>query len=116
MSPFAPSCCSHAILAKRVPSGQGERLPDCAALIAISFPRIKRKVLLSPRSVKLIGRHFSKAGSKGKPFSSGLTAARDTGVDAASRPTAGAGSGRLDQGERYVFRAANSSGVTLASG
>src|SRR5277367_3037144 len=75
--PSGPSTCCQAILAKRVPSGQGEMLPDCAALNATSLPRMKRKVLLSPRSVVLMGFQVLKVGSKGSPLSSGGTEARE---------------------------------------
>src|SRR5580658_2479517 len=102
----------HAILAKRAPSGQGEMLPDWAALTAMSLPRMKRKVLLSPRSVVLMGRQDSKAGSNGTPFHSGCTAVRGIG-DEVSGGRLGRDAGH---GARYAFRVASSSGVTLASG
>jgi hypothetical protein len=64
-------------LAKRVPSGHGEMLPACAALIAMSLPSTNLKVLLSPHLVVLSGFQFSKFGSNGNPLSSGCTAARE---------------------------------------
>src|SRR6478735_9314161 len=81
--PSRPGSCSHAILARLAPSGQGEMLPELTALTAISLPRTKRKVLLSPRSVVLIAFQFSKAGSNGNPSSSGRTVDRDAGAGTA---------------------------------
>src|ERR1700690_3776741 len=117
IKPSAPSSCCQAIFAKLVPSGHGEMFPDCAAFTAISLPRTNRKVLLSPRSVVVIGFQPSKSGAKGNPLGSGVTAVRFTGEDVT--PSAAvlldcAGIGV--QGARYVFRADNSSGVTRASG
>jgi hypothetical protein len=77
--PSGPDSCSQATLAKQVPSGQGEMLPESAAFTATLFPRTKRKVFLSPRSVVLIGFQPSKFGSKGNPLNSGGTVAREIG-------------------------------------
>src|SRR5277367_6370591 len=104
--PSGPSTCCQAILAKRVPSGQGEMLPDCAAFTATSLPRMKRKVLLSPRSVVLMGFHVLKVGSKASPFSSGCTDEREMGgsVGTAAAAFVSAGGGGVAHGARYVFR------------
>src|SRR5208283_1985260 len=84
MRPSEPSSCCQAIFAKRAPSGQGKTFPERAAFCAISFPRIKRKVLLSPRSVVLMSFQFSKSGSKGNPSNSGCTVANGADVALAS--------------------------------
>src|ERR1700733_14268473 len=88
--PSGPGSCPQAILAKRAPSGQGEMLPECAAFTATSLPRMNRKVLLSPRSVVLIGFQLSKVGSNGNPSSSGCTIARDAGAGTPLGTAAGA--------------------------
>src|SRR5579859_7746904 len=80
MRPSVPSCCCQAILARREPSGQGVMLPDWAALKAMSLPRMKRKVLLSPRSVVAMTFQDSKVGSKARPFHSGDMEVREMGA------------------------------------
>src|ERR1700678_4693610 len=93
-------------------------LPDCAALNATPLASTNRKVLLSPRSVVLIGFQLSKAGSNGNPLSSGFTIARET--VAVWPPLLGCalaiGCGADDHGARYPFSVASSSGAPFASG
>src|ERR1700722_15976432 len=96
--PSGLSTCCQAILAKRVPSGQGEMLPDCAALNAMSLPRMKRKGLLSPRSVVLMGFQVLKVGSKASPFSSGCTDEREMGGAAGMAADMSAEAGGVPQG------------------
>src|SRR5580658_7419117 len=103
MRPSGPSSCCHAILANSAPSGQGLILPDCAAFTAISLPRMKRKVWLSPRSVVLISFQVSKFGSKGNPLNSGGTAVKDTGAGIATG-VLGGWLGAGVHGARYAFR------------
>src|ERR1700683_3441741 len=96
--PLGPDFCCQAILAKRDPSGQGEILPARAAFTATSFPRINRKVLLSPRSVVLIGLQVSKDGSNGNPSNSGSTFVRETGAGTPLGTAAGAVTGSFGAG------------------
>src|ERR1700691_6143027 len=130
MRPSGPNSCCQAILAKRAPSGHGELLPACAALMAMSLPSTNRKVLLSPRSVVLSGFQFSNSGSNGNPLNSGCTDARDE--DAGVSPLAAGDTAAAvfelmlsevspallvagAHGARYAFSVASSSGVTLES-
>src|ERR1700692_1656701 len=108
--PSLPSCCCQAIFAKRVPSGHGEMAPDSAAWMAMSLPRMKRKLLLSPRSVKLTGFQSPNDESKATPLHSGrsLSRRRDVSADGAGScepPVAAEAACKGDHGARYAFSA-----------
>src|SRR5271163_3716717 len=131
MKPSGPDFCCHAILAKRAPSGHGEMLPACAALIAMSLPSTNRQVWLSPRSVVLSGFQFSNSESNGNPLNSGCTDARDTDAEVSPVPEGDTAAAVFElmlsggppvslvlgaHGARYAFSVASSSGVTFESG